>query len=162
LKQARLSTHMGPRRGEKRKNTREDGTTLLEGHYDVEEGEDDDGRHVKQRVRKSLVGEIVDEKAIIGYKKQLRKDKAERLASILASRSDGINAKHKGGGSTNQDKDRAKPFKLTQHSANVQAKKQRSFSQQQKAFSGHVKTMKGMGKKIKNKMKKRKSHKASS
>ena len=108
------------------------------------------------------MGEVVSADSIVGWKSLKRKSKAERMESIMESRRGGINSRKKGGGTTNDDKNKAKPFQLTKHSRSVQVKKQRSFSQQQKAFSGHVRTMKGMGKKIKNKMKKRKSHKSQS
>ena len=157
LRAARYAFEMaGHRRGGagKDKRKREDGSTLL--NAGESEGGDDD---VVRRTRKDRVGEVVSEDAIVGWKSRKRMSKEERLASIMEGRDGGINSKKKGGGSTNMDKARAKPFQLTKHSEEVQRKKQRSFSQQQKAFSGHIKTMKGMGKKIKNKMKKRKSSK---
>jgi len=157
---ARLAFHSQGRRGAgaNPKRKREDGTTLLNaGRAGGEDSDGDDA--VVRRQRKDAVGEVVAEDSIVGWRSRKRMSKEERLASIMEGRDGGINAKKKGGGSTNMDKARAKPFQLVKHSDAVHRKKQRSFSQQQKTFSGHIKTMKGMGKKIKNKMKKRKSSK---
>lgn len=109
--------------------------------------------------RKDKVGEIVDEDSIKGWRAKKRLSKEERLKSILTGREAGVNAKVKGGGSTNKDKLKSKPFMLVKHSSNIQLKRQRSFSQQQQAHAGHIKHMKGMGKKIKNKLKRKKSAK---
>lgn len=163
MRVARLEATLARQNGKRLKRSREDGSSLLNssGKRSDSEGDEDeemlDG--TQRRKRRDRVGEIVGEDSIVGWKSHKRLSKAERLEKILGGRDGGINSKQKGGGSTNTDKIRAKPFQLVKHSSAVQVKKQRSFSQQQKAFSGHIKNMKHAGKKIKNKMKKRKSHK---
>jgi protein SDA1 len=159
---ARLAFHSNGRRGADKNNKRrrEDGSTLLNKHDGAAESDDDAGDDgVVRRQRRDLVGEVVSEEAIVGWKSRKRMSKEERLASIMEGRDGGINAKKKGGGSTNQDKAREKPFQLVKHSDAVHRKKQRSFSQQQKTFTGHIASIKRAGKKVKNKMKKRKSSK---
>lgn len=157
LRVARLKAAMnGPSANRKRKRSKD-----AEDEEEDDEGDDHGaaGLAAHQRERSSKVGEVVDAESIIGWVAKKRRTKEERLAKIFESRTDGVNAKKKGGGSTNLEKERAKPFQLVKHAASVRSKKQRSFSQQQQTFSKHISNMKKAGKKIKTKMKRRKSSK---
>ncbi len=101
------------------------------------------------------LGAEVDEDSIVGWRPKKRMTKEERLEAVLGGRGP-TNAKQKGGGSTNKEKLRNKPFLLVKHSEKNKRKKERSFSDQQEQRVAHLNTMKKMGKKAKNQIKRKK------
>ena len=91
-----------------------------------------------------------------GYQAKRRKSKEERLDSIREGRESmkgGKASKVKGGGSTNAEKLKSKPFMLVKYSGDVQAKQRQAFSVVQKNQQTHITNLKRQGKKAKRKMK---------
>lgn len=93
----------------------------------------------------SKMSDIVDAEDIVGYVKKKKADREERLASILKGREgrDSFNKpKEKGGGTTNKQKLKTKPFMLTKHSKKVKYKLREKFSIKQLKQVKHIKHLK--------------------
>ena len=101
------------------------------------------------------VGGVVEVDAIRGYRSRKRLTKEERLESVREGRdgAKGGGGKVKGGGSTNAEKLKAKPFMLVKHSAEVRSKQRQSFSAVQQKAQLHIKNLKRQGKSAKKKIK---------
>ena len=91
-----------------------------------------------------------------GYQAKRRKSKEERLDSVRDGREGmkgGAISKTKGGGSTNAEKLKSKPFMLVKYSGEVRGKQRQAFNTVQKNQQTHIKNLKRQGKKAKRKMK---------
>ena len=99
---------------------------------------------------------VVNADDLIGYTAKRRKSKEERLDSVREGREGlkgGKLSKVKGGGSTNAEKLKSKPFMLVKFSQDVRGKQRQKFSDVQKNQQVHIKNLKNQGKKAKKKMK---------
>ena len=104
-------------------------------------------------------GGVVDVEAIKGYRARKRLSKEERLESVREGRADGRGGgKEKGGGSTNAEKLKAKPFMLIRHSTDVRSKQRQSFSAVQQKQQTHIKNLKNQGKKAKRKIRQKRGY----
>ena len=91
-----------------------------------------------------------------GYQPKRRKSKEERLDSVREGREGmkgGKLGKVKGGGTTNAEKLKSKPFMLVKYSSEVKSKQRQAFSAVQKNQQTHIKNLKNQGKRAKKKMK---------
>jgi len=103
--------------------------------------------------------ETVDPDDLIGWQKKKRLTYEERWASILEGR-EGRGSystpKERGGGSTNKDKLKNKPFMMINKSRKVKYKATKAFNQKQESTTKHIKAMKSMSKKKRKSLKRKK------
>lgn len=93
-----------------------------------------------------LVSDIVDPSVIESYQKKRKRTKEEKIEAAMAGREGREQfkkfKKDKGGGTTNEEKLKNKPFMLTKFKRSVTEKGKRSQNQQQKVKTAHKEKMK--------------------
>lgn len=148
LKQAESSAGKGVNRNRNRKQNQNQNSA---------ENHENQSNSIGINIDTDRLGATVNESIISGYQKKRRLTKEERLARVIEGRDEkrsmGLAGKEKGGGTTNAEKLKNKPFLLVKHSSRVEAKKNLTFSGAQKRAQQHIKNLRKQGKKAKRKIK---------
>jgi len=114
----------------------------------------EDGNKILEEMKMVLQGQAIDEQNIIGYVKKDRKNKQDRLDTIIEGR-EGRGKfgtpKQKGGGSTNKAKLRQKPFSQVKYSSRISQKATTSLKDKLTKRGEHIQQLKKQARNTKRK-----------